>query len=289
MGTIRRPEEVATIDASLIVLTRENGDGDAFGITTNTEVATEVQTETTDANKLIIKGVLKAQKKEKQTLTGIQITLTDNMTVLDLARAVQGGKILRDEQGKIIKYVPPIVGEEEEQEKYTVEVYTACMDSSGEILKYEKTTYKHCTGQPFAYNAKDDEWRSAQYVLLCLPKQGEPPYELDYVDELPEIEDVAEIIPELGSLTVTSVAGTTSGKTKVTVKPDKATGNSYKYKTGSSVSLPSYNQDCSSGYTDWNGTDEITATTGQKILIVEVTADAKARAAGIGNVTSKTE
>ena len=259
MGTIRRPEEVATIDASLIVLTRENGDGDAFGITTNTEVATEVQTETTDANKLIIKGVLKAQKKEKQTLTGIQITLTDNMTVLDLARAVQGGKILRDEQGKIIKYVPPIVGEEEEQEKYTVEVYTACMDSSGEILKYEKTTYKHCTGQPFAYNAKDDEWRSAQYVLLCLPKQGEPPYELDYVDELPA------------------------------VKPDKASGNSYKYKTGSTVSLPSYNQDCSSGYTDWNGTDEITATTGQKILIVEVTADAKARAAGIGNVTSKTE
>lgn len=289
MGTIRRPEEVATIDASLIVLTRENGDGDAFGITTNTEVATEVQTETTDANKLIIKGVLKAQKKEKQTLTGIQITLTDNMTVLDLARAVQGGKILRDEQGKIIKYVPPIVGEEEDQEKYTVEVYTACMDSSGEILKYEKTTYKHCTGQPFAYNAKDDEWRSAQYVLLCLPKQGEPPYELDYVDELPEIEDVAEIIPELGSLTVTTVAGTTSGKTKVTVKPDKAGGNSYKYKTGSNVSLPSYNQDCSSGYTDWNGTDEITATTGQKILIVEVTADAKARAAGIGNVTSKTE
>lgn len=289
MGTIRRPEEVATIDASLIVLTRENGDGDAFGITTNTEVATEVQTETTDANKLIIKGVLKAQKKEKQTLTGIQITLTDNMTVLDLARAVQGGKILRDEQGKIIKYVPPIVGEEEEQEKYTVEVYTACMDSSGEILKYEKTTYKHCTGQPFAFNAKDDEWRSAQYVLLCLPKQGEPPYELDYVDELPEIEDVAEIIPELGSLTVTSVAGTTSGKTKVTVKPDKASGNSYKYKTGANVSLPSYNQDCSSGYTDWNGTDEITATTEQKILIVEVTADTKARAAGIGNVTSKTE
>lgn len=289
MGKIRRPDEIATIDASLIVLTPESGTGDAIGITTNTEVATEVQTETTDANKLLIKGVLKAQKKEKQTLTGIQITLTDNMTVLDLAKAVQGGTILRDEFGKIVKYTPPVVGEEEEQEKYTVEVYTACMDSSGEILKYEKTTYKHCTGQPFAYNVKDDEWRSAQYVLLCLPKQGEPPYEVDYVEELPEVEDAADVVPELGTLTVSTAAGTETGKTKVTVTPEKSGSNVYKYKTAASVSKPAYNQDCSAGYTDWDGTAEIAATTGHQILIVETTADGKARAAGIGTVASKAE
>ena len=289
MGKIRKPEEVATIDASLIVLTPESGDGDAIGITTNTEVATEVQTETTDANKLIIKGVLKAQKKEKQTLTGIQLTLTDNMTVLDLAKAVQGGTILRDDQGRIIKYTPPIIGEDKEQEKYTVDVYSACMDSSGEIIKYEKTTYKHCTGQPFAYNAADDTWRSAQYVLLSLPKQGEPPYEIEYVDELPEVEDVAEVVPELGSLTVNSAAGSSVGHTIVTVTPEKAVGNSYKYKTAASVNLPSYNQDCSSGYQDWDGTAEIAAVTGNQILIVEVTADSKARAAGIGTVTAMSD
>lgn len=289
MGKIRKPDEVATIDAALIVLTPESGEGDAIGITTNTEVATEVLTETTDANKLIIKGELKAQKKEKQTLTGIQLTLTDNMTVLDLARAVQGGTILRDEQGKIVKYTPPLVGEESSQEKYTVEVYSACMDSSGEIIKYEKTTYKHCTGQPFAYNAKDDEWRSAQYVLVSLPKQGEPPYEIDYVDELPEVEDASEVVPTLGTLTVTTVAGTSTGKTKVTVKPDKTAGNSYKYKTGASVSLPTYNQDCSSGYQDWDGTSEIAATSGDKILVVEVSSSNRAMAAGIGTITAKTE
>lgn len=290
MGKIRKPDEVATIDASLIVLTPEDGSEDAIGITTNTEVATEVQTETTDANKLLIKGVLKAQKKEKQTLTGIQITLTDNMTVLDLAKAVQGGTILRDESGNIVKYTPPVVGEEETaQTKYTVDVYSAVMDSSGEIVKYEKIIYKHCTGQPFAYNAKDDEWRSAQYVLLSLPKQGEPPYAVEYVEELPEVEDAADVVPTLGELTITTAAGTTTGKTKVTVKPTKAGGNSYKYKTGASVNLPAYNQDCSSGYTDWDGTAEITATNGQKLLVVEVTADNKARAAGIGTVTSKTE
>ncbi len=289
MGKIRRPDEVATIDAALIVLTPESGEGDSIGITTNTAVETEVQTETTDANKLLIKGVLKAQKKEKQTLTGIQLTLTDNMTVLDLAKAVQGGTILRDGSGKITKYTPPVVGEEEEQEKYTVEIYTACMDSSGDIIKYEKTTYKHCTGQPFAYNAKDDEWRSAQYVLLCLPKQGEPPYEIEYMDELPEVEDAAEIAPTLGKLSVTTVAGTETGDTKVTVQPEKSFGNSYKYKTAESVDLPTYNQDCSTGFTDWDGEADIAATGGHKILIVEVTAEGKARAAGIGDVNSKAE
>lgn len=287
MGTIRRPDEVATIDASLIVLTPEDGLEDAIGVTTNTEVATEIQIETTEANKLIIKSILKAQKKEKRTVTGVQITLTDNMTVLDLARAVQGGVITRDESGKIIRYTPPVVGEEEVQRKYTVDIYTACMDSSGDVICYEKTTYKHCTGEPIAYNAKDDEWRSAQYVLTSLPKKGEPPYEIDYVDELPEITDASDIVPTIGELVVSSEEGTTSGKTKVTVSPDKASGNGYRYKLAANPSTPSYNQECSSGYTDWDGMAEISATTGQKILIVEVTAEGRARAAGIATVTTK--
>lgn len=189
---IRKPDEIATIDAAMIVLTPEDGEEDAIGITTNTEVATEVQTETTDANKLIIKGELKAQKKEKRTVTGIKITLTDNMTVLELAQVVQGGTILRDETGKITKYTPPIIGSKEEQKKYTVEVYSACMDSSGDVTGYEKIKYLHCTGEPFAYNAKDDEWRSAQYVLTSLPKKGEPPYDQEIVDALPEVTDVSD-------------------------------------------------------------------------------------------------
>ena len=42
----------------------------------------------------------------------------------------------------------------------------------------------------------------------------------------------------LGSLVVTSEAGAESGKTKLTVAPAKAAGNTYKTKTGESVELP---------------------------------------------------
>ena len=93
---------------------------------------------------------------------------------------------------------------------------------------------------------------------------------------------------KIGELTVTSVAGTSaSGKTKVTVSPSLSAGNSYKYKTASSVTVPEFGAECESGYTAWDGVSEITATTGNKILIVEVDANNKAVKAGSATVASK--
>lgn len=91
--------------------------------------------------------------------------------------------------------------------------------------------------------------------------------------------------PELGVLTVASAAGAESGKTKITVTPAKASGNSYRYKVGASAALPAYDADCSS-YAEWDGTADITATTGQKIVVVECEGD-RARKAGSATVTTK--
>ena len=76
------------------------------------------------------------------------------------------------------------------------------------------------------------------------------------------------ITPELAVLLVTSAAGATSGKTDITVSPVKAAGNVYKYKTDVSVTLPDYNS-IPTGWTAWNGSDEITATTGNEIAVIE--------------------
>lgn len=93
---------------------------------------------------------------------------------------------------------------------------------------------------------------------------------------------------KIGELTVNSVAGTSaSGKTKVTVSPSLSAGNSYKYKTASSVNAPEFGAECKSGYTAWDGVSEITATTGNKILIVEVDTNNKAVKAGSATVASK--
>ncbi|MEG2412567.1 MAG: hypothetical protein RSA29_17180 [Clostridium sp.] len=91
----------------------------------------------------------------------------------------------------------------------------------------------------------------------------------------------------LGVLTVTSSAGLTSGKTTITVTPTLTGGNSRKYKTAASLNLPVVNESCDIGYTVWDGTSEIVATTGNKILIVEIDPSNKAKKAGIATVTSK--
>lgn len=93
----------------------------------------------------------------------------------------------------------------------------------------------------------------------------------------------------LGELTVNSVEGETTGNTKITVTPTIEGGHTYKYKVATSPTMPTYDQICSSGYTNWNGTDEITATTGQKIIVVEVDSENKAKKAGEATITSKTE
>ena len=90
----------------------------------------------------------------------------------------------------------------------------------------------------------------------------------------------------LGQLVVTSAAGATSGKTALTVAPELTGGNSYKYQTSASVALPAYGEVLSDGWTDWDGSEEITATTGQQIAVVEVNADDQAMAGGVTTVTS---
>ena len=79
----------------------------------------------------------------------------------------------------------------------------------------------------------------------------------------------------MGTLNVQSAAGTTTGKTKLTVTPEKGESSSYMYKTGQNVTLPGYGDVCNvnSGWTPWDGTAEISAKQGDKIVVVEILTD----------------
>lgn len=96
----------------------------------------------------------------------------------------------------------------------------------------------------------------------------------------------------MDTLNVQSAAGDATGKTKLTVTPEKGEDSSYVYKTGQNVSIPGYNDICNvnSGWTTWDGAEEITAKTGDKIVVVEIlTEDSTAIKAGEGTVTAKDE
>ena len=179
--------EIPTIDVSLVTI--QIGDNE-FGFDTSNKVSVEAQTNTTDAVQLIIKGKLKAQKKAKTTLTGNQITLTDNVFNTDLAIAVQGGTAEYDATThKLNSYTPPVAGEDKDLPSFVLNCYSAQYDAAGKIVNYEKISYPNCSGQPVAFSSEDGTFRAPEYTIDSAPADGEAPYTITYVDQLPTLTD----------------------------------------------------------------------------------------------------
>ena len=95
-----------------------------------------------------------------------------------------------------------------------------------------------------------------------------------------------ESASRLGTLTVSSVAGTATGDTKVTISPAKGEGNTYKYKVAEAAVEVKYGQSVKN-WTAWDGSKDITAETGKKITVVECDAEFRAVKAGVATVTAK--
>ena len=90
----------------------------------------------------------------------------------------------------------------------------------------------------------------------------------------------------LASLTVASEAGTASGDTKITVSEyTPKTGESYKYKVGDTAAAVAYGDNLSD-WTTWNGSADITAASGKKIVVAVINSDSQAVAAGSATVTA---
>lgn len=93
---------------------------------------------------------------------------------------------------------------------------------------------------------------------------------------------------QLGTLTVSSVAGTANGDTRITITEPKGDGNSYKYKVADAAVDVTYKQSVRN-WTAWDGTSDITAETGKTITVVECDAEYLALKAGSNTVTAKSE
>lgn len=192
---MKKGHEIATIDVALVTV-KPNATGDTeqdAGITeialdTANSIQVTVNSETTDAIKLIIKGKLKAQKGEETTITGNNIVFTDNVFNPELVLILQGGTIDTDTDGKFKKYTPPAAGEVSKQKPFELNVYSAIYGADALIKGYEKITYPNCLGQPIAFSSEDGTFRAQEYTINSAPDVGEPPYVLEIVKDLPVID-----------------------------------------------------------------------------------------------------
>lgn len=181
--------EIPTIDVALVTI--EDESGREFGFDTANTIEVEPQMNETDAVQLMIKGKLKAQKRGKSTLTGNQITLTDNVFNPELVLVLQGGSIQYDdvETTKVTGYTPPTAASGDTGETFKLNAYSAQYNAAGQIVQYEKISYPNCTGVPVAFNSTDDEFRAPEYTINSAPDEDEPPYVITYVEQLPTLEE----------------------------------------------------------------------------------------------------
>lgn len=185
---LTKGNEIPTIDVVLVTIST-GSDGTEIALDTANKVGVTPQVETKDAVKLIVKERLIAQKPSKTILTGNTITLTDNVFNPEVAVILQGGKITYKEgsSGPITKYAPPVAGENQGGKPFTLCMYSAVYDAAGLIVNYEKVTYPNCQGTPFGVGAEDGVFRVLEYTINSAPKDGEAPYVIEYVDELPSV------------------------------------------------------------------------------------------------------
>lgn len=105
-----------------------------------------------------------------------------------------------------------------------------------------------------------------------------------------EFYSIASTGSSLVEITVTSAAGSSSGKTAITMTGfTPSSGDSYVYKTDSSTAPTiNYGEVPNYSWTPWNGSSNITATNGHKIAIVAVSSTGLAKAYGSTTVVSNT-
>lgn len=205
--SFKKAQEIPTIDVSLVTITTHPKDDSAaeeLALNTASKVAVNVQSETQDAVKLIVKGRLIAQKPSTTTITGNTLVLTDNVFNPKLVKILQGGTIKywgeaahttktdSDAGFGIASYTPPVAGSDDKGEVFTLNCYSAIYDGAGLITGYEKIMYPNCQGTPVALSSEDNVFRAPEYTINSAPKKGEAPYELEYPDSLPTVEEVQE-------------------------------------------------------------------------------------------------
>lgn len=192
-----RGNEIPTIDVALVTV--QVSSNTEIALDTASKIAVNVQTETEDAVKLVVKGRLIAQKPETVTITGNTIVLTDNVFIPELVKILQGGTVKywttaqhtaegdTDAGFGVSSYTPPAAGSTDKGAVFVLNAYSAIYNAAGLIDGYEKISYPNCKGSPIALSAEDGAFRAPEYTVTSAPNTGEAPYAITYVEELPTV------------------------------------------------------------------------------------------------------
>lgn len=193
---VKRGHEIPTIDCALVTISVP-GSEDELILDTASNIAVTPQIETTDAIRLVVKNVLRAQKPVQNVLVGNTIVLTDNVFTPELVQVLQGGTIHTNPQGRVTGYDPPVAGSTDTGSVFLLNAYSAIYDAAGIPTGYERITYPNCQGVPVGLSAQDDVFRVTEYTINSAPKMGEAPYMVRWIqpNAIPKLPDMPPLPP----------------------------------------------------------------------------------------------
>lgn len=179
--------ELPLVDVARVVLTTKETTPITYTWETASKAESEVLTEEIKGEKLIIKGVLKAQKRDEEIITGINLKFQDNVFAPEVVQLLQGGTLTTDVDESFLKYEAPKVGEKPVLTPFDIDVYTTITAEDGEIQGYLKYTFPNGKGKPVKFEMEDNKFMAPSYEITTAPKKGESPYTIDKVSTLPVI------------------------------------------------------------------------------------------------------
>jgi len=174
----------ALIGVAMVVLTGPGGE--RYSFSTSTKANAKIVIEQGKKIELVIKGVLKAQKKFDSAIKGVDVEFEDNMFLPEVVALLQGGSVAKDEDGNFLAYTPPAAGSAPNLSKFDVDIYTEETDTSGEITGYVRLSLPNGKGEPVELTFDDSKFYAATYTISTAPSPGQAPYVIEAVGSLPE-------------------------------------------------------------------------------------------------------
>ena len=138
---------------------------------------------------LRVKNAILATNRTEDIQYGSDLNLTQVVMVPEVLAIVDGGKLVTigaSSSLKVTGYNPPAVGAVVNRVKFTTKIYTEEKDADGATLGYQCFAFKGCKGKPVSFTFKDGEFMAPAYTISSRVKKGTAPYNLEFLEQLPD-------------------------------------------------------------------------------------------------------
>lgn len=140
-----------------------------------------------DEKTLRIKNRIVGRLKYEDIPEGYDLDCEDANVIPEILALIDGGTW--DAESK--KYSAPVIGTDVNRKVFDLDIYTSNRNASGAAQNYLKWHFPNCTGKPVSISGKDDDFSNSKYKIASRADNGQSPFNVEIVEELPQVTDAA--------------------------------------------------------------------------------------------------